>query len=178
MWSSLLRTSIPLDYELWILHTYSFSQCRAAYIMCCHFLLLCLLIIITFCWIFTAVSLPFITTTKSYFYLEKRAASYFKCLVRQQLLSIRIHHHPFFSSIHSLEIRFQNLSLSVWNETTRLVLRALAWDALGGQSQNPWLLLCNLVGNRFSQTLELINFRTRILKGANSFFFSVHIFYS
>lgn len=64
---------------------------------------------------------------KSYFYLEKRADSYFKCVVKQQLLSIRIHLHPFFSSIHSLEISFQNLSLSVWNETTRLVPRALAW---------------------------------------------------
>lgn len=127
MWFSLLRTSIPLGCELWILHTYSFSHCRTAYTMCCRFLLLCLLIIITFCWIFTAVSLPVIITTKSYFYLEKRADSYFKCVVKQQLLSIRIHLHPFFSSIHSLEISFQNLSLSVWNEATRLVPRALAW---------------------------------------------------
>lgn len=42
--------------------------------------------------------------------------------------------------------------------------------ALGEQSQNQGLLLCNLVGSHFSQTLELIDFRTRILKGANSFF--------
>lgn len=127
MWFSLLRTSIPLGCELWIVHTYSFSQCRTAYTMCCRFPLLCLLIIITFCWIFTAVSLPFIITTKSHFYLEKKADSYFKCLVKQQLLSIRIHLHPFFFSIHSLEICFQNLFLSVWNETTRLVPRALTW---------------------------------------------------
>lgn len=171
MWFSLLRTSISLGCELWIVHTYSFSQCRTAYTMCCHFPLLCLLIIITFCWIFTAVSLPFIITTKSYFYLEKRADSYFKCLVKQQLLSIRIHLHPFFSPFIHLksasricscqcEMKLQGWFQEHWHEA-----------ALGEQSQNQWLLLCNLVGSRFSQTLELINFRTRILKGANRFFF-------
>lgn len=44
------------------------------------FLLLCLLIIITLCWIFTDLSLLFIITNNSYFYSEKRADSYFKCL--------------------------------------------------------------------------------------------------
>lgn len=37
--------------------------------------------------------------------------------------------------------------------------------------RSHWLLLSNLVGSVFSQTLELINIRTRILKGANSSFF-------
>lgn len=130
MWFSLLRTSIPLDCELWILHTYLISQCRTAYIMCYHFLLLCLLIIITFCWIFTAVSLPFTITQKSYFYIKKRADGYFKCLVRQQLLSIWIHHYLiffFFAFIHlrsvfricpcQCEIKLQGWFQEYWHET-------------------------------------------------------------
>lgn len=130
MWFSLLRTSMPLGCELWILHTYSFSHCRTAYTMCCRFLLLCLLIIITFCWIFTAVSLPVIITTKSYFYLEKRADSYFKCVVKQQLLSIRIHLHLFFF-LHSF----------TWNQLPESVLVSVKWNYKAGSKSTGMRLL-------------------------------------
>lgn len=103
---------------------------------------------------------------QSYCYSEKKADSYFwkaAATVYENSWAL------FFFLIHSLEIRFWNLSLSVGNETTSLLPRELARNCTGYAVRNHWLPWCDLVGSPFSQTLELINFRTGILQRSQQF---------
>lgn len=87
--------------------------------------------------------------------------------------SIRIHHHSLFPRIHSLEINFWNLALSVRNETTRLVPRELARNCAGyAESEitdSCCVTLWELSSPRHSNSLTS---KLGSCKGANSPLFS------